>query len=61
MGLYQAHGAQLGWLLLPHEQAVEIWRAGQPGMAERLENASQLDGSELAEGLLLDLEAIWAL
>ena len=30
-------------------------------MAERLDNASQLDGSELAEGLLLDLEAIWAL
>ena len=40
-----AHGARLGWLLLPHERAVEIWRAGR---------------SELAERLALDLEEIWA-
>jgi Uma2 family endonuclease len=59
MDLYQANGARLGWLLLPHEQAVEIWRCGQLGMGERLENASRLDGSELAEGLGLDLEEIW--
>jgi len=26
----------------------------------RLENASRLDGGELAEGLVLDLEEIWA-
>jgi Uma2 family endonuclease len=60
MDHYQANGARLGWLLLPHERAVEIWRVGQPGMAERLENASRLEGSELAEGLALDLEEIWA-
>ena len=59
MDLYQANGARLGWLLLPHVQAVEIWRCGQLGMGERLENASRLDGSELAEGLGLDLEEIW--
>lgn len=59
MDLYQANGARLGWLLLPHEQAVEIWRCGQPGMGERLESACRLDGSELAEGLGLDLEEIW--
>lgn len=59
MDLYQANGARLGWLLLLHEQAVEIWRCGQLGMEERLENASRLDGSELAEGLGLDLEEIW--
>jgi Uma2 family endonuclease len=59
MDLYQANGVRLGWLLLPHEQAVEIWRCGQLGMGERLENASRLDGSELAEGLGLDLEEIW--
>ena len=29
-------------------------------MAEQLENASRLDGRELAEGLGLDLEEIWA-
>jgi Uma2 family endonuclease len=59
MDLYQANGVRLGWLFLPHEQAVEIWRCGQLGMGERLENASRLDGSELAEGLGLDLEEIW--
>jgi Uma2 family endonuclease len=60
MALYQANGARLGWLLLPHERAVEIWRGGQQGMAERLDNASRLDGAGLAEGLALDLEEIWA-
>ena len=60
MALDHANGARLGWLLLPHERAVEIGRAGLPGMAERLENASRLEGGELAEGLALDLEAIWA-
>jgi Uma2 family endonuclease len=59
MDLYQANGVRLGWLLLPQERAVEIWRAGQQGMAQRLENANRLDGSELAEGLTLDLEDIW--
>jgi Uma2 family endonuclease len=60
MDCYQANGARLGWLLLPQERAVEIWRGGQQGMAERLENASRVDGSDLAEGLELDLEEIWA-
>ena len=59
MDRYQANGARLGWLLLPQERAVEIWRGGQQGMAERLDNASRVDGSELAEGLELDLEEIW--
>ena len=59
MEQYQANGARLGWLLLPQERAVEIWRGGQQGMAERLENASRVDGSELAEGMELDLEEIW--
>jgi Uma2 family endonuclease len=60
MDRYQANGARLGWLLLPQERAVEIWRGGQQGMAERLDNASRVAGSELAEGLELDLEEIWA-
>ncbi|MFM7511856.1 MAG: Uma2 family endonuclease [Cyanobium sp.] len=60
MDQYQANGARLGWLLLPEERAVEIWRGGQQGMAERLENASRLEGGELAEGLALELEEIWA-
>jgi Uma2 family endonuclease len=59
METYQANGAQLGWLLLPEERAVEIWRGGEQGMAERLENDSRLDGAELAEGMALDLGEIW--
>ncbi|MFN6132402.1 MAG: Uma2 family endonuclease, partial [Synechococcaceae cyanobacterium] len=59
MAHYQANGARLGWLLLPAERAVETWRGGEQGMAERLENAGRLEGTDLAEGLLLDLEEIW--
>ena len=59
METYQANGAQLGWLLLPEERAVEIWRGGEPGMAQRLEDATRLEGGELTEGLVLELEAIW--
>jgi len=47
-------------LLLPEERAVEIWRSGQRGLAQRLENVNRLDGSELAKGLALELEEIWA-
>lgn len=61
MAQYQANGARLGWLLLPEVRAVEIWRGGEQGMAERLENASRLEGGELAEGLALELEEIWAM
>jgi hypothetical protein len=25
MAVYQANGTQLGWLLIPDQQAVEIW------------------------------------
>ncbi|MFM8275632.1 MAG: Uma2 family endonuclease [Cyanobium sp.] len=60
MNLYQANGARLGWLLLPEQRAVEIWRGGQEGMADRVENANRLDGGELAEGLALELGEIWA-
>ena len=59
MGLYQANGAQLGWLLLPEERAVEIWRGGEEGMGERLENATRLQGGEDFAGLELVLKEIW--
>jgi hypothetical protein len=49
--------AQLGWLLIPAEQAVEIWPA--QGAAQRLEGAARLDGGALLPGLQLDLTAIW--
>jgi Uma2 family endonuclease len=60
LDLYQANGAQLGWLLLPEHQAVEIWQGGQQGMAQRLDNASRLEAGEAFAGLALELEEIWA-
>ena len=60
MDLYQANGAQLGWLLLPEERAVELWRGGAKGRAERLENPSRLEAGEPFAGLVLELEEIWA-
>lgn len=42
----------------PNEQAVDIWRCGQLGMGEQPNNPCRLDGSELVEGLELDLEEI---
>ena len=60
MECYLANGATLGWLLLSEERAVEIWRGGQEGMAERLETATRLEAGEEFAGLVLDLETIWA-
>ncbi|WP_231596178.1 Uma2 family endonuclease [Synechococcus sp. CBW1108] len=52
MVAYQANWAQLGWLLIPEEQAVEVWpAAGEP---RRIEAATQL-----LPGLRLELQDIW--
>ncbi|KMM16870.1 Uma2 family endonuclease [Synechococcus sp. GFB01] len=59
MDAYLANGAQLGWLLLPEERAVETWRAGAAANPERLDNATSLDSGELFHGLTLDLAPIW--
>ena len=58
MELYRANGAQLGWLLLPAEQAVEIWTAGD-GPPQRIAPAKQLDASPLFAGLQIPLAEIW--
>ncbi|MFM8604191.1 MAG: Uma2 family endonuclease [Cyanobium sp.] len=55
MATYQAHGAQLGWLLFPEQRAVEIW----PG-AQRLAIATRLEGGDLLSGLVLELAEIWS-
>ena len=64
MALYQADGAQLGWLLFPEQRAVEIWparpKAGEPTAPQRLENAMRLDGGDVLPGLVLELQEIWA-
>jgi Uma2 family endonuclease len=58
MATYRVNGAQLGWLLLPEERAVEIWRAGAVN-PERLNDATTLEAGELFPGLALDLAPIW--
>jgi Uma2 family endonuclease len=58
MASYQANGARLGWLLLPHEQAVEVWTAsGQP---QRLNDCERLEAGPEFSGLQLQLSEIWA-
>jgi Uma2 family endonuclease len=57
LATYQANGAQLGWLLIPAEHAVEVWPA--QGAPQRLEGAARLDGGAPLPGLQLDLAAIW--
>ena len=57
MAAYQANGAQLGWLLIPEERAVEVWPVASE--LHRLEAATLLDGGELLPGLRLELQEIW--
>jgi Uma2 family endonuclease len=62
MAAYQRNGARLGWLLIPAEQAVEVWEplADPPAQPRRLEAASHLDAAPHLPGLVVDLEEIWA-
>ena len=63
MALYQANGAQLGWLLFTEQRAVEIWparpKADEPTAPQRLEKAMRLEGGAVLPGLVLELEEIW--
>ncbi|MFM1899535.1 MAG: hypothetical protein RLZZ216_111, partial [Cyanobacteriota bacterium] len=56
---------QLGWLLFPEQQAVEIWRppADPTSVAtpERLEPATLLEEGALLPGLRLTLAELWML
>ena len=57
MQAYQANGAQLGWLLIPEQQAVEIWPAvGEP---HPMAAVTHLDGAGLLPGLRIELQEIW--
>ena len=58
MASYQANGAWLGWLLLPHQQAVEVWPAS--GASQRLEQIYVLEATPDVPGLQLLLAEIWA-
>jgi Uma2 family endonuclease len=59
MVAYQANGALLGWLLIPDQQAVEIWPATGSGEPQRVEEASDLNADPVFPGLRIDLHEIW--
>ena len=59
MAAYQANGSQLGWLLIPEHQAVEVWPASGSGEPQRIEAATSLDAGSLFPGLQIDLLEIW--
>ena len=59
MAAYQANGAQLGWLLIPEDQAVEIWPASGEAEPQRVDAATELDAGPWFPGLRIDLEEIW--
>ena len=58
MAAYQANGARLGWLLIPHQQAVDIWPAS--GDSQRLEGVEELKAGPEFPGLQLQLAEFWA-
>lgn len=58
MATYQSNGARLGWLIIPHERAVEIWPAS--GESQRFEGIEQLEAGAEFPGLQLQLGEIWA-
>ena len=58
MAAYQANGARLGWMLLPHEQVVEVWPAS--GDSQRLERIAVLEAVPEFPALQLQLAEIWA-
>jgi len=59
MERYRANGAQLGWLLIPDEQAVEIWTAGDTA-PQRTAPAQMLDAYPLFPDFRIDLAEVWA-
>lgn len=58
MAAYQANGARLGWLLIPHQQAVEVWPA--EGDPQRFDDLVILEAGEDFPALHLQLPEIWA-
>jgi hypothetical protein len=58
MAVHQANGARLGWLLIPHEQAVEVWPVS--GDPQRFEAIAVLEADPELPGLSLRLDEIWA-
>ncbi|NCJ05507.1 Uma2 family endonuclease [Synechococcales cyanobacterium C] len=53
---YLENGMQLGWLLNPYDQQVEIYRSGQP--IEVLNSPTELSGGTVLPGFVLQLDGI---
>ncbi|NJO52822.1 MAG: Uma2 family endonuclease [Leptolyngbyaceae cyanobacterium RM2_2_4] len=53
---YLENGIQLGWLLDPYEQQVEIYRVGQA--VEIVKSPTQLSGEAVLPGFILQLDGI---
>ena len=54
---YQASGLQLGWLLNPQDQQVEIYRPNQT--VEILSNPKELSGESILANFMLNLAWFW--
>lgn len=54
---YMDNGAQLGWLIDPKQQTVEIYRPNQ--VVESIQAPAQLSGESVLPGFLLDLSTIF--
>ena len=58
MASYQANGARLGWLLIPHKQAVEVWPIS--GDSKSFNGIEVLEAGPEFPCLKLQLAEIWA-
>lgn len=54
---YQASGLQLGWLLNPQDQQVEIYRPNQT--VEILSKPKELSGENILINFMLNLALFW--
>ena len=57
MMVYQRVGVQMGLLIDPQKQRVEIYRPGQE--VEMLESPESIDCKEVMPGFILDMSRIW--
>ena len=54
---WMANGVNLGWLIDPFREVVEIYRPGAE--TERLDRPDRLSGEDVCEGLEVSLERVW--
>jgi Uma2 family endonuclease len=57
MGMWQANGVGLAWLIDPSRKAVEVYRPGRE--VEVVEGVSAVEGDGPVVGFVLELGRIW--